>query len=195
MKTAKVLAAGALLFAANTALAVPFSYDCTDCPQPIPIGAPGATSGTTTSIITVADSATITDLNVLFDATHTFDGDLDIFLEHDGVEISLSQDNGFDGDNFEGTIFDDEAATSIVDGDAPFAGSFRPEEALSAFDGMDLAGDWVLTVIDDAGGDFGELITWGIFGDADFPSTGVPEPGILLLLGAGLAGLRFVRRS
>ena len=58
--------------------------------------------------------------------------------------MRLTNRNGGSGDNFTNTVFDDEAATSITAGAAPFTGSFRPVDALSAFDGQTVQGPWVL---------------------------------------------------
>jgi hypothetical protein len=44
------------------------------------------------------------------------------------------------------TWFDDEAATPIGSGSPPFAGSFRPETALSAYDGKSAPGTWTLVM-------------------------------------------------
>lgn len=188
----KVAAAAALALLAGGASAAPFSYSCTDCPLAVP---PAGTSGTTVSTMTVGGSGTITDLNLMVDITHTFTGDLEIYLEHGGTSVQVYDDDGGSSDDFDGTIFDDEAATPIADGTGPYAGSYIPFEALSAFDGMDLSGDWTLTIVDQLGGDLGTLHNWEIFGDADMnggPS--VPEPGILLLFGIGFAGMAYTRR-
>src|SRR5262249_41287106 len=44
----------------------------------------------------------------------------------------------------------DEAATPIAAGTAPFTGRFRPQEALSGFDGLDANGVWRLELRDDS---------------------------------------------
>ena len=51
--------------------------------------------------------------------------------------MRLANRIGGSGDNFTNTVFDDEAATAIASGAAPFTGSFRPFQPLSAFDGAD----------------------------------------------------------
>ncbi len=76
------------------------------------------------------------------------------------MEIELSTDNGGSGDDYSGTTFDDEAAISIRTATPPYSGSFRPEGALSAFDGIPAAGDWILRVLDDETGDTGTLLSW-----------------------------------
>jgi len=131
------------------------TFDSTDTPLAI------ADSTTFDSTITVGVSKTIVDVDVQIDVTHTYDGDLDIYLiSPSGTRVELTTDNGGSGDNFQGTIFDDEAGTDISAGSAPFAGSYRPEGSLTAIDGETSAGDWKLEITDDAGGDTGTLNWW-----------------------------------
>jgi hypothetical protein len=102
---------------------------------------------------------------------HTYDGDIDISLTGpDGTTIDLSSDNGLNGDNYGSgaadcsgtmTVFDDQASTSIIGQPAPFAGVFRPEQALSAFEGKPSQGNWTLRVTDDGmSGYVGTLYCW-----------------------------------
>ncbi|MBK6317012.1 MAG: hypothetical protein IPF53_22675 [Blastocatellia bacterium] len=44
---------------------------------------------------------------------------------------------------------------------APFAGSYIPEQALSAFDGIPAAGNWTLNIADDLGVDADALLLRG----------------------------------
>jgi subtilisin-like proprotein convertase family protein len=144
---------------------------------------------TVSSTITVAGGPlSITDVNVCFAATHTFDGDLDMALSGPGGVLHLLSDVGSSGDNFgnlvTGTTLDDAAATAITAGAAPFAGSFRPEGGvltnaagstippttlanLAGFNGLDSNTTWTLWIDDDAGGDIGVLNYWSLsFNDA-----------------------------
>ena len=90
------------------------------------------------------------DVVVHFSATHPWDEDLDIYLiSPQGTVVELSTDNGGFGDNYTNTEFDDDAATSIVNGSAPFTGTYRPESPLSAVDGEAAGGTWTLKAIDD----------------------------------------------
>lgn len=92
---------------------------------------------------------------------HTYDADLDIYLKApDGTEIELSTDNGSSGDNYIGTIFDDEATALITAGTAPFTGTFKPEGLLSTFANKQSAGAWILRVYDDANTDTGHVKGW-----------------------------------
>ena len=89
-------------------------------------------------------------MNVEIDISHTNDSDLDVFLiAPDGTRVQLFTDVGSNGDDFTGTTLDDEASSSIVQGSAPFSGSFQPEESLNSFDGVDAQGVWTLEITDD----------------------------------------------
>jgi subtilisin-like proprotein convertase family protein len=117
----------------------------------------------TTSVVAVT-GGTITDVNLTIgQISHTYDADLDIYIKHpDGTERMLSTDNGGSNNNYISTVFDDEAATAITAGAAPFTGSYRPEATLSIFDGKAAAGTWTLRIYDDARGDTGQLQAWSI---------------------------------
>ncbi len=114
---------------------------------------------TVTIPVSVPATESILDINARVRLNHTWDEDLDISLVHpNATAIDLSSDNGGSLDNYGSgandcsgtpTTFDDEAATSITAGAAPFAGSFQPEQPLSTFDGTNMNGNWGLRVTDD----------------------------------------------
>lgn len=105
----------------------------------------------------------IADLNVKLDISHTYDSDLRMYLiAPDGSWIPLVQHRGGSGDNFKGTVLDDEASTAIAYGKAPFSGSYRPEYVLGAFDGKNARGTWKLQVEDWYRGDTGRINSWAL---------------------------------
>ncbi len=152
--------AGGFFYSFDTVKNVQPSYPNSDGPVAIPDNNPtGATS-----TITVTDNAPIVDLNVTINSlTHTYDGDLVLHvIGPDGTDVILSNRRGGSGDNFVGTVFDDAASTSVSSGTAPFTGSFRPDNPLSAFNGKIAAGLWKLFVVDQAAIDVGNINSWAL---------------------------------
>jgi subtilisin-like proprotein convertase family protein len=118
---------------------------------------------TTVSTITIGQDLTIADLNVTLNINHTFDGDLYVYLRGpDGTRADLIRFRGGSGDHFTNTTLDDEASAAIASGHAPFRGSFRPENPLSAFDGKNARGTWTLYVYDASRYDVGTLTSWSL---------------------------------
>jgi serine protease len=114
------------------------------------------------STITVNQDIAIRDLNVRVNVSHSYISDLRMTLVGpDGTRVPLFSRRGGSGDNLT-TTFDDEAGTALGQGTAPFAGSFRPESALSALDGKNARGTWQLVVEDVALYDGGWLNGWSI---------------------------------
>ena len=126
--------------------------------------------GFTESTLQVPELGTITDVDLRVRASHTYVGDLGVFLEApDGTSVFVASLEG-SGDNLGSgptnctgtpTVLDDEAAAPIATAAAPFAGSFKPYEPLSALDGKAADGAWVLSFIDIfPPGDAGTLHCW-----------------------------------
>lgn len=121
--------------------------------------------GTLFQTLFIPDIGIVRDVNVVINATHSFTTDFDIFLTSpSGTTVTLTTDNGSNGDNFTNTIFDDDnstrSITSVAPSEAPFTGRFRPEDPLYVLDGQPSAGNWVLTVTDDFVPDEGSLQSW-----------------------------------
>ncbi|MFP5269140.1 two-partner secretion domain-containing protein, partial [Coleofasciculus sp.] len=124
------------------------------------------TSGTANFTFTVPDlGQPVGNLDVRFSAAHTYDSDLRVSLTSPGgTTLELFDFVGGSGDNFQDTLLDDEAATVITDGTAPFNGSFRPQVIggeLAMFEGENPAGIWTLAVRDLFLGDSGTLFRAG----------------------------------
>ena len=118
-------------------------------------------NATSISQLVVANAGTISDVNVTLNITHTYDGDLQIDLvAPNTVRVPLSSRNGSSENNYTGTVFDDQAATSITAGAPPYTGSFRPQSPLSVLNGISAAGTWRLEVADMANADTGTLDSW-----------------------------------
>ena len=120
-------------------------------------------------------SGPIAKVTVSLHLNHTFDGDLLLSLiSPDNTVVELSQRRGGGFDNFGSacapdtarTTFDDAATTAIFSGDAPFTGTFRPDQGLTNFNsksGAAVNGVWRLRLADRAGSDFGVLNCWSLF--------------------------------
>ena len=117
----------------------------------------------TISVLTINQASTIADLNISMNLSHTYDSDLKITLvAPDGTQAVLVNRRGGSSNHFTNTVFNDEATVSIVQGAAPFSGSYRPEASLSAFDGKNAQGTWQLWVDDVARYDVGKINAWSI---------------------------------
>lgn len=137
---------------------------------------------TTGSELVVNDPFRIGDLNVEVNISHTRDADLDVYLvSPQGPRVELFTDVGGRGKGFTSTVLDDDAATPIAAGVAPFTGLYRPEGALSALIGEPLAGRWFLEITDDQLKETGTLTSWALIA-----SPGPPAPQILVSRTAGL---------
>lgn len=117
------------------------------------------------SVITITDPGTVDGL-VVSDiiGTHTFVGDLAVRLIGPGGSPVVLLWDGECGstDDFNLSISDD--AVSFV-GSAPCiplgqGGTFKPENPLSVFNGLPIAGDWTLRINDNFNQDGGELLSW-----------------------------------
>lgn len=130
---------------------------------------------TVESTIVITENFTIADLNVSVNISHTYVGDLIITLiGPDGTSATLFNRRGGSGDDLQGTVFDDEATVMIRNGRAPFSGSYRPETALSVFDGKTTKGTWKLRIRDAARYDIGTLNSWSLIVDrSSGPAGGV----------------------
>ncbi len=91
--------------------------------------------------------------------THTFCGDLDIYLRSPNDEIFvISTDNGGSNDNYVNITFNDTAANFPPTSAALIAnGFYKPEGVTFASYTGPMQGLWRLYVVDDASGDIGQI--------------------------------------
>jgi len=129
----------------------------------------------------------IQDINVRVDISHTWNADLDVYLiAPGGQRVELFTGVGGNSDNFTDTILDDEAPLSILDGSAPFTGSFRPEGLLATLDALDVNGVWTLEIFDTFSEDSGTLHEWELiltYGDQLYLSNNLGQVDIDLPAG------------
>ena len=148
---------GGALYTFKTSKNVNPSYVSTDTPVAIPDN----TATGASSVIAVADTNTVLDVNVTVNITHTYDGDITLYLiGPNGTQVTLSQKHGSSGDNYVNTVFDDSATTAIASGSPPFTGTFTPDTPLSVLNGIVATGNWTLKVVDNAGSDVGTIDNW-----------------------------------
>ncbi len=157
-----------------------------EAPMIVCLGGPSASAGSATgtggaipdnnpvgltTTLDVTDDFDITDLNVNLDITHTWIGDLAVTLTApDGTTMAAIMDRpGVPAtvvgcNNADPAInidLDDEAVDTVEDScPEPYVGSFIPNEALSAFNGISTLGTWTLEITDSAAGDTGTLNGW-----------------------------------
>ena len=133
------------------------------------------------AVVTVFDHVLICDLNVHVDIRHTCVFDLQLALEGPhGTVVMLNASDPFagyyKGENYESTIFDDEANVAIEEASPSFTGDFRPLESLSVFDGRDAYGIWSLHVHDGYYVNTGCLEYFALVIAVSPPDASVPVP-------------------
>ena len=152
----------------------------------IPPGAPAQTVGVTQSPCVVSGvgiiGGCVSIANVEINLNHTWVGDIGILLIGPGGQVlELSTGNGGSGDNYNNTVFSDDAGQFVTAGAPPFTGNFRPEGRVtnlnnpysnfpalgtntfaSTYNGTNADGTWILYVNDYVSLDIGEIISWSI---------------------------------
>lgn len=168
--TANNTAVGSQLFSTTVPAIIP-DNSCTGAVSPIVV------AGYTSAIPTAK-------MYVRMNLTHTYVGDLDIFLESpSGQRLGLSDQTGNagnGGDNFTNTVFADSGAAILPTTGAPYNGLYKPWNALFTVNSCALTtsltsfaalgggslnpnGTWNLKVYDRAGTDTGRVVNWSIF--------------------------------
>ena len=160
---------------------------------------------TTFTFSVVGAPVSISDINLRLSIAHTADVDLIADLTApDGVtSVTLFENVGGTGANFQDTLLDDSASLPITSGSAPFTGSYKPAlpfrgtSSLSPFNGLNPNGTWTLKITDQFTEEVGTLYKPGQLAVWGAPSLGtqleitaVPEPHAYgLAVGVGLLGL------
>jgi uncharacterized repeat protein (TIGR01451 family) len=168
-KLALALSAAALTLGLTGASAVT-TTQYTSGPMTAAIPEDG-TSLLTPAISVPSTAGPVADVDLWVRAAHASVGDLVITLKHGDTSVVVFQNRGGTGDDLGTspddcggvfTIFDDaDTNPQIGLASAPFTGRYRPDNALSAFNGKDAGGDWFLEVKDTAGNTItGTLFCW-----------------------------------
>jgi subtilisin-like proprotein convertase family protein len=112
-------------------------------------------------------------VQVCLNINHTWDSDLKVSLvAPDGTSVTLFSGVGYDQDNFTNTCLSQSSTNLISTYNAPFSGTFKPEESLGNFNnGQNGNGVWTLRIVDVFGQDEGTLLNWSITfgGNASIP--------------------------
>jgi hypothetical protein len=162
----------------------------------IPAGPDDSKGWMDDAVLVVPGHFTIEDLDVSVTILHTSVFDLQLSVESpSGTVVLLNMYDPFtgyfEGADYSGTTFDDEAQVPIQEAAPPFPGHFQPlaPNALSAFDGEDAFGSWKLRVYDCFYGDTGRLVSFGL-------TITIPESATLsiLLTGVGLLAMPILRQ-
>ncbi len=138
-------------------------------------------SGAVELAVPVTFDGLVQDLDVLVDVEHDYMWDVVLTLVSPaGTEVQIVGSVGGSDDDMENTWLDDEAATALSDGAAPYGGVYQPTQPLAAFDGERVAGVWTLRAADQYPMDgIGSLASFALAftldGDADLDSDGVPN--------------------
>lgn len=156
----------------------------------------------------------ITGIEVRFETSGGWNGDLYAFLSHDsGFSVLLNRPGktlldmiGSSASGFNVT-FSDDAVSDIhnVAGAGVITGAYQPDARnvdpetvldtdsrtayLSNFQGLNANGDWTLFIADNAAGDNATLTRWGM------TISGTPEPSRAMLLMLGLLSMTMRRRK
>lgn len=115
------------------------------------------------SIINISDIIEISEVKITLNITHSYIGDLKITLKNPaGEEITLVQNSDQNGSNYTGTTFDDAATLTLLQGAAPYNGTYKPKDAFSVYNATKSQGDWTLNISDNEADDEGSLLNWKI---------------------------------
>lgn len=127
---------------------------------PIAISATG--TPTVTSTLNIASGGVISDLNVLAQITHSWISDLVVSITSPaGTTVQLVNGQCASSDNLNATF--DDAGTALVCATNPaIAGVIIPAQPLSAFNGQNSTGTWILTVSDVFNEDGGSITAWSL---------------------------------
>jgi Proprotein convertase P-domain len=145
----------------------------------------GGSGNPVTDTINVPDSVVMGDVNVDVSITHTWVGDVTVVVSHLGTSVTIVDRPGVPGstygcsnDNYNGILLDDAGTGGTMESQCALNLSsppnYTPNNPLSAFDGMDSAGVWTITVYDSVSADGGTLDTWSLHidGVGSNPCTG-----------------------
>ncbi len=120
--------------------------------------------GTTTDNITMGGTGAVTSVEVFLSIQHTFVNDLTVKLTAPNATQTglILQHGSGNGSGILTFVVDGGLVTSTAGWFAPWSNVCGPDNAMGNFGGSNVNGTWTLTVQDNAAGDSGLLLGWGI---------------------------------
>ena len=110
-------------------------------------------------------NANVTNVRVLVSIQHQYCNNIDIRLYAPNMTYrNISTDNGGASDNGYLTIFYDGHSQPVTSSSflSPWSNYVKPEVTMGNFGGSPVVGNWILRVYDDASGNAGTLMGWGL---------------------------------
>ncbi len=174
-----------------TVTGAPAAGVSTTASGPISVAIPDNNATGVSTPLTVAGipaAANCTGIGVLFNITHTWDGDLTLFLKSpNGQVLNLVNQKGGSADNFVNTNITSTATTAIPAAGAPYTGTYMPDGSLAALAPTGFTptattftplyatnGTWLFAARDNAGGDVGTITNWTLTLNYAIPAGPLP---------------------
>ena len=160
---------------ASSAFSSTYSFTTNSCgtaaSTDVPINITTSGTPTVTSTVTVGNTGITTDVNLLgLDISHTWVNDLTISLTSpQGTVVSIIDQICNDEDDFLLNIDDAGAAQGTIPCPPIGGGTYQADGLMSAFNGEDPFGTWILTVTDNVNQDGGDINGWALEVCADPP--------------------------
>jgi hypothetical protein len=102
--------------------------------------------------------------------SHTSVNNIEAYLvASNGIQVQLTTQNGGKDTNYTGTCFSMDATQSVINGVAPFTGSYKPQGDFGAVNNGNPNGTWKLIIVDilPSDSDSGKVVSWSLkFGNA-----------------------------
>ena len=182
-----------------TIVGAPVPGNATVSSGPIAVGIPDNSpvgASTPLTIAGIPGGAVGTGASVNFNITHTWDGDLTLFIMAPNNQVlNLVNQKGSLGHNFTNTTVNSYSTLAIPAAAAPYSGVYKPDGSLAApappgfgptattftplYNTTTLNGNWIFGARDNAGGDVGTITSWTM--SVDYVSPGTPPVGYTYL--------------
>lgn len=130
-----------------------------------------------TNVINVPDGGTISDLKVTMDVSHTYIDDVIVKLTHPNGTTSVNLWNRNCLDESDIVITFEDWTDNINCNNTGSGNTYKPSDLLSAFNGLDAAGTWQISLEDLVSQDDGVLNSWSL--NICTQSTSLTNPNFL----------------